>query len=188
MRGLLLMMAMVSIFAANGIGKTYMEQPEYSTGTGANSAYIAVDFDYNNAFVFGYGWDDKMDGTSTLLWDAIYKVAQQGDLNVEYDDYGWGIFLQDIVYPGGIKHSYDLSLWPYWNVFSSQDGCLWENASSGVSEISIQDGYWYSLVWTYAMPNNNWLPERGPGEMPIPEPMTLTLLAFGVGMFTRKKA
>jgi hypothetical protein len=168
---------------------TYSGAAEYSAGSGSNTAYVAVDFDYGNAFVFEYNWN----GTGGVLWDALSAVAAAGDLDVSATNYGDdelpNYLINDIGYSNAVKHPYNSSLYPYWNIFTSQDGAAWTSpAKDGVSQVVVQNGNWYSMLWTYAdFDGSNFTPVRQPGSNPIPEPATMAILGLGMILAVRKK-
>jgi hypothetical protein len=183
MKSIVAAMMMVCVVATNGFGTTYTSPTEYSAGFGDNSAHIAVDFDYGNSFVFEYHWDGEASGE-----DALQVLDAEGSLDVSHSDPypGWGILIYDFAYPGGTKFDYGSSANTGWHYYLSDNGSNWESSGVGVSGRTLTNGGWDSWVWTNY--DADWLPLRQPGEMPVPEPTTLTLLAFGAGMFVRKKA
>jgi hypothetical protein len=158
-----------------------MNQPEYSAGTGSSSAHITLDFDYGNSFVFKYHWDGQATG-----WDALQAVNQSGALDIVYTEYSWGVWITDFIYPGGTKYNYGLDN-TGWVYYLSDDGTDWFGSGAGVTERPLTDGCWDSWVWSNYPPDWS-IPYRQPGQMPVPEPTTLILLAFGAGLLTRKKS
>jgi hypothetical protein len=181
MRSIILMVVMVSTVAVHGSGMTYMEQPEYSAGTGTNSAYIALDFDYDNAFVFEYHWNGQATG-----WDALQALDQAGPMDIDGQVYSWGVLINDFSYPGGVKFDYGLGN-TGWVYYLSDGGSDWFGSGAGVRDRVLSNGSWDSWVWSNYPPDWS-IPYRQPGQMPIPEPTSLILLAFGAGLLTRKKA
>lgn len=168
---------------------TYSGSAEYAAGSGSNTARVVFDFDYGTAFVFEYSWD----GAGGVLWDAIAAVDAAGALAVSVSNFGSdetpNYFINDVSYPNASKYPYNSSLWPYWNIFTSQDGMTWTSpAFDGVSQVVVQNGGWYSLLWTYAeFGGSGYTPVRRPGSNPIPEPATMALLGLGMVLAARKK-
>ncbi len=183
MKSIVAAMMMVCVVATNGFGTTYTSPTEYSAGFGDNSAHIAVDFDYGNSFVFEYHWDGE-----ATAWDATVALDVEGALFVDASNWGTlenpNYFINDLTYPGGEKFDYglDFAAWQYY----VGDNDSWTPPGTGVSNYSLTNELWVSYVWTNY--DADWMPRRQPGEMPIPEPVTLILLAFGAVMSVRKKA
>lgn len=192
MKSLWLTVVMVSVLAVNGfavMALTYSGTPQYSVGSGANTAYVAVDFDFGTAFVFEYKWD----GAGGVLWDAMSAMDAAGDLNIAATNWGElespNYFIDTISYLDAAVHPYDSILWPYWNIFTSQDGAAWVSpATEGVSQIVVQNSGWYSLLWTYSQfDGSDYTPVRQPGSMPIPEPAAIAIMALGMVLARRRK-
>lgn len=160
-------------------GLTYSGATEYSVGSGSNTAYVAVDFDYGTSFVFEYKWNGVATG-----YDAIAAIADAGALDITIKTFSFGPMVTDLVYPGGVKISYTD---PYagWAYFNSANGESWSSSGVGAAGRSLSNGVWDSWVWT------DWAPDysasRQPGSNPIPEPATMAMLGLGIIFATRKK-
>lgn len=161
----------VLLVCASAHGTTYTGVAEYSAGFGANSATIAVDFDLDNYFLFTYNWDGDAIG-----WDALAALDAAGALDVYATDHGdWGMFVDDLDYPGGIEYDYGPASagWAYY----VGDNEIWNLNGSGVSFRELSDGAWDSWVWTNY--DTSWTAVRTPGAEPVPEPVSVLL--FGLG-------
>ncbi|MHC4156528.1 MAG: PEP-CTERM sorting domain-containing protein [Planctomycetota bacterium] len=177
-RRLMGLVIVVSIGAGAG-AVTYSGGAEYTAGSGDNEATIAVDFDLGNYFLFTYRWDGDATG-----WDALSAIDQAGSLAVEATDFGeWGMFVDDLDYPGGLEYDYGEGINTGWS-YCIGDNESWSSSPVGVSFYPLSDGEWNSWVWTNY--DESWMPVRGPGEQPIPEPGTLALLGLGV-LLVRKR-
>jgi hypothetical protein len=168
---------------------TYTGTPIYSAGTGTNAATVALDFDYNQSFLFTYHWED---GTEATVWNAIHEVDLAGnglakDVSVVATDYGsWGMYVNSIAYPDGVAHDYGDDYSVGWVYYLSNDNDYWTNPQGGCSVDTVTNGGWVSWVWTNS--DSNWTPLRGPGGMATPEPLTfLTILAGIIGIYGRRK-
>ena len=149
---------------------------EYSAGAGTNAATIVIDFGLEY-YGFGYSWD----GNSTS-WDALDAIDLAGLLDVNATDWGAsGMFVNELIYPGAATFDYGLD-YAGWAHYGSSDGETWFQ-TGGVSFRSLSDNDWDCWVWTNY--DASWDPIRAPGKQPIPEPMTLTLLAIG-GLLVRR--
>lgn len=157
---------------------TYTGNAEYTAGSGSNQATIAVDFDFENYFLFTYYWNGDATG-----WDALSAIDLAGALVVEATDWGeWGMFVDDLSYPGGAKYDYGEGFNVGWAYYIG-DNESWSLDGSGVSFRSLSDGDWDAWVWTNY--DESWRPVRGPGEQPIPEPISVFLFGLS-GMLLRR--
>jgi len=173
-KGLMNLIFVLAITASAG-AVTYSGGVEYSAGSGANQANIAIDFDFDDSFLFTYSWDGDANG-----WDALSSIDIAGSLDIDSVDYGgdWGVFVSDFDYPGGAEYDYGAGANVGWAYYSG-DNESWSLSSAGVSFRNLTDGNWDSWVWTNYSPD--WMTAyRGPGGVPVPEPTTLGLLALGV--------
>lgn len=167
----------VSVIASSAGALTYSGGIEYIAG---NEATVAVDFDFDNSFLFTYKWDGEATG-----WVALSAIDQAGALDVVATDYGeMGMFVNDLAYPGGQKFDYGEGVYAGWAYYGSSDGVTW-SLNQGVSFRSLSNGDWDSWVWTNY--DEFWNPVRAPGEQPIPEPTTIALLGLG-GLLLRKSS
>lgn len=166
-----MLLSVVLAVCASAHGTTYTGVSEYSAGIGVNSATIVVDFDLDNYFLFTYNWNGDATG-----WDALAALDASGSLDVYATDYGdWGMFMDDLDYPGGLEYDYgaDYAGWAYY----VGDNETWDVSGSGVSFRELSGGAWDSWVWTNY--DASWMPIRTPGAEPVPEPMSVLLLALG---------
>jgi hypothetical protein len=167
-------MSLVVVLAitAGASAVTYSGDMEYTAGSGSNEATIVVDFDFGNYFLFTYRWDGEATG-----WDAVSALEQAGALVVEATDFGeWGMFVDDLDYPGGFEYEYGAGANTGW-AYCVGDNETWSSSPVGVSFYSLSTGEWNSWVWTNY--DQSWMPLRGPGGQPVPEPVSLALLGLG---------
>jgi len=170
---------LVLLVCAAAHGEIYTGDIEYTAGAGANEATIAIDFDFDNSFLFSFRWD----GTATG-WDAL-AALNAGALDVFATDFGeWGMFVDDFDYPGGTEYDYGQGVYAGWAYFNSTDNETWSLDPAGVSFRDLSNGDWDSWVWTNY--DDSWLPIRTPGAAPIPEPATMLLFVAG-GLLIRKR-
>jgi hypothetical protein len=185
MKSLLLMMVMVS---AVSVSQAYLIQEknlniEYWAGTGANECVVAIDWNatngpYASAFhIFGYRWD----GDKTVA-DVLAAIDAAGAVDIVYG-YGGGfishIYFDQTLVDGDNHTSANYAGW--WWLGDTQDGGqTWDVNNGGTADEYL----WNGGIEGINIDGRNWSSDN----MTIPEPATFILLAFGVGMFTRKKA
>jgi hypothetical protein len=164
-------------------GVTYEGDTEYTAGSGSNEATIVIDFDFDNYFIFKFQWGSESSPTG---WDALDVLDTADGLYVNSTWYEvWqSHFINDFDYAGGSEYDFGVSAVTGWHYYGSVDNTNWSE-NSGVDNRVLNDGDWDSWVWTNY--NESWMPLRGPGQEPVPEPMTIMLLGFGVLMMRRRK-
>ncbi len=181
------------LFAGIVNGATYIGDTEYSAGAGASTATMVVDFDQNNYFIFEYSWDGD-----AVLWDAVDALVTADVLAIEFMSFDppYEHYITDFIYEGGVKFDYvtEFGTNPYdmgWVNYVSADNGTW-GGGGAVDLLDIEDGQWYSWVWTNSAPygSPDWgMPYRGPGEAAsVPEPGMLALMGLGGFLLRRKKA
>lgn len=196
---LILAGALVIAASADATIMTYdTSSIEYSAGTGDNSATIVIDFDENNYFLFEFNWADGADHTG---WDALTALDTEinvagSDLDISAIDYGGGWFVTDFAYTGGQKFDYvgvfdDINpIDTGWGYHGSTDNLNWA-FNAPVADRVLTDGDFDSWVWTNSAPEGGspyWGYQfRGPGETPVPEPVTIALFGFGGLIVLNKK-
>jgi hypothetical protein len=164
-------------------GITYDVDIEYTSGSGSNEAKIVIDFDLDNYFIFKFQWEDDSSPTG---WDALDAIDTAGDLYVDatWYEFWQSHFVNGFDYPSGVEYNYGQGAMTGWHYYGSVDNTNWSE-NTGVDNRILSDGDWDSWVWTNY--NESWLPLRGPGQVPVPEPMTIVLLGFGVLILRRRK-
>ena len=156
----------------------YTGDVEYTAGTGSNEATIAIDFDFDNSFLFSFKWDGAATG-----WDAL-AALDPGALDVFSTDYEFGMFVEDFDYSGGEEYDYGDGVYAGWGYYNSTDNETWSLDPAGVSFRNLSNGDWDSWVWTNF--DESWMPVRTPGAAPVPEPATMLLFAVA-GLLLRKR-
>lgn len=175
----MILISLVLLVCTSAHGEIYTGDIEYTAGTGTNEATIAIDFDFDNSFLFTFRWDDAATG-----WDAL-DTLNAGQLDVFATDFGeWGMFVDDFDYEGGVEYDYGEGVYASWAYYNG-DNEIWSLDSGGVSFRNLSDGDWDSWVWTNY--DDSWMPIRTPGAAPIPEPATMLLFAAGVLLIRKRK-
>ena len=157
---------------------------EYFVGTGANTAYFAVDFAGNggDTFAFGYQWDGAATAADALL--AISAVP--GGLVMGTTDFGGslGLGLDRFAYLGNDhEKTWDAEDQRYWKQFEgiyALGNVTWGDTNFGISGQPLADGgfngYLVDLWDSSLVPR---LP------VAVPEPAGAMLLLVGVGFCLR---
>jgi hypothetical protein len=136
-------------------------------GTGANTACVTVNFADGADYTFGV----RFDGTTTGL-SAVQALDAQTGLDVVFQDFGWGMFVDGFSYDGhsNIGYAGDENWWHYW---IANDGQNWTSPFFGAGDRVLADGNWDG--WVY-----------GTASAPaVPEPVSLLLLAIGGAVMAR---
>ncbi|MEN6308441.1 MAG: PEP-CTERM sorting domain-containing protein [Anaerohalosphaeraceae bacterium] len=183
MKSMWMLLVLILLVSVQGFGMqapTYSDSTEYRAGSGANTAYIALDFDDDSAFVFKYQWDGQ-----ATAWDALQAIDADGAFEMSYADYGWGVWVYDFGYPGGVEFDYGAAANTGWTYYTSENNVDWEFSMVGVQSRTLTDGSWDSWVWT-DYPADWSMPNRQPGQAAVPEPLTLALLGLGALLMRRK--
>ena len=163
---------------------------DYWAGSGSNEATIAVDFDLDESFLFGYRWDPCDPCTSFVTgWDALSAIDNAGALDVTSIYWpGWGMAVDDLAYPGGDKFVYGTNESTGWGYYGSSDGATWA-LQDGASLRLLNDGDWDCWVWT-SFDLTSWPPlMRAPGEEPVavPEPSVVGLFLLGTATLRMRR-
>ncbi len=153
--------AVLMIGAAPGYG-SFLDQVSVSewAGSGANTAYVVVNFSDGAEYAFGV----RFDGTANSL--QIHQLLdQQTGLDVAFQDWGWGVFIDGFSYAGHSDQGYTggENWWHYW---VSDDAQTWTSPFYGITDRVVANGSWDG--WVY-----------GRASEPIPEPVSLALLGLG---------
>ena len=142
--------------------------------SGANTAYMVIDFG-PESFAFGVLFDESISG-----WDLLTIVDNESELlEVDADFFeGIGWFLNSITYNGIVGDEFG-TWWSYWVSTNGENWSFSEN--EGASARMVGDGDWDGWSWS-----DGWPPVPGL-DTPVPEPMTLGLLAGGVMMLRLRR-
>jgi MYXO-CTERM domain-containing protein len=140
-------------------------------GSGADAAYVVLNFSDGADYAFGV----RFDGTTTGL-AAVQALESQTGLDVMYQDFGWGVFVDGFSYGGHSDSGYQggENWWHYW---VSDDGQNWTSPGYGASDRIVMSGVWDG--WVYG--------SAEPPQTPVPEPVTATLLVLGAGLRARRR-
>ncbi|MFH1615305.1 MAG: hypothetical protein ABIG61_09510 [Planctomycetota bacterium] len=176
-----LMVTLALSFSAGAL--TYDLGIEYGAGVpnGANSMTFVIDFGLES-YAFEYKWNGEMTG-----WDALDSIDLAGavDVNATYWGSEWGYFVNDLGYLTAEKFDYGLYQNVGWHYYGSADGQNWV-LNPGVSSRQLSDGVWDCFVWTNY--DEWWSPLRGPGGVPVPEPVSLSILGIAaIALRSRKE-
>jgi hypothetical protein len=140
---------------------------EYWSGSGSNEAIVVVDFGVDS-YAFGYRWE-----SGTKYGKDLMDAVANADL-LDYTETGG--FLTTISY--GSYSNVGQGGWPV----------DWENwgvsEDEGFATRALSDGAWDG--WAHQT-TGDWPPAHSP-TTPIPEPMTIVLLAFGGWLLQRRRS
>ena len=143
---------------------------------------MVVDFDNDLSYAFGYRWDQSAVKNS---YDALLAIAAEGSFEMDssYDDGVGGYLINDFDYLATQKRGSSLSF------FNSADGQNWSSSWVGASDNDLVNGAWDGWAfgqWVYVGPGDFDWEFSGTVTTPVPEPVSMMLLAVG-GMFIRRK-
>ncbi len=162
------MMAVLSMAAGAQAGILDGYTVSETAGTGANTAYVGVSFSDGADYLFAVNFD----GSTTS--DVIHHLLDdETGLDVDFQDFGFGEFVNGLSYDGhsDIGYGGGENWWHYW---ISDDAETWTSPWFGISDRVVVDG---SIDgWRY-----------GYGYTPIPEPMTVALLGLGGLLIARRR-
>ena len=183
-RNVVIMVLVLAIVASASV-LTYDAPVEYTAGAGENTMTFVVDYGLES-FAFEYKWDTPAGPNEVVTgWNALSAIDFAGAVDVNATDYGpgWGYFVNEIEYPTAENYDYGEGVVAGWTYYGSVDGSSWV-LNPGISSRTLSAGDWDCFVWTNY--DEWWAPIRSPGEEPIPEPVSLALLALG-GLFLRNR-
>lgn len=158
-------MVMVVLFVAGVSGAALVTDP-IAVGSGANTAYMLINFSDGANYQFNVSFDG--DTTGIGLFDIIESHTT---LVTDRTFYGDAAFIDGIAYGG---HS-DVGFgggddwWHYWVRPCADD--TWQSPEYGASSRIVSNGTWDG--WVY-----------GSAGEPVPEPTSLTVLAVAGGAVT----
>lgn len=163
--GSLVVLAMAATAQANILdGYSAIE----TVGTGANTAYVGVSFKDGADYLFAVNFNDSMTSAGML-----HLLEDETGLDVDFQDFGWGEFVNGLSYDGhsDIGYGGGEDWWHYW---ISDDAETWTSPWFGIADRVVVDG---SIDgWRY-----------GYSYTPIPEPMTVGLLGLGGLLVVRRR-
>jgi len=183
MKNLFVLCVIIALFASVSDATPYTDYSnlEYWAGdSGAsNRATLVIDFGNDTHYAFGYGWEGIATG-----WDMLSALCSAGALDETHTGevgVGYGIMVKSISYDGlTIDNDDTYEPGDTWLIYwESCDGNHWDTCWYGVSSNPVLDGGWNG--WT-ASPAGTW-----PGSAPIPEPVTVSILAAGTLMLLSKQ-
>ena len=136
-------------------------------GTGDNTAGLYVEWKDGFSVEFAVNFDTP----SLTGWELLDAVKGETTLETVVEDFGWGDFIDGIIYEGhsNIGYGGDADWWHYW--IMNAPSTDWVSPAYGIADRTLYDGDVDG--WVY-------------GRDTIPEPCTLILMAFG-GLVLRRK-
>ncbi len=141
-------------------------------GAGPHQARLVVNFADGAAYAFGYRFDGPLTGLGLLQG----LDAPNTGLDVQFQDFGWGVFVDGMAYAGHANAGYGggENWWHYW---LSDDGIHWTMSMYGAADRSLPDGAWDG--WTYG--------SAAPPTVPVPEPTAAVSMALSAMLACRRK-
>ena len=139
-------------------------------GTGENSAGLYIE--WGDGYIAEYLVKfEEMTVTGLGLFDI---TEAETSLTTVRDDFGWGVFIDGITYDGHSDSGFGggEDWWHYWIKDAGESS--WTSSSFGAADRIVEDGDWDG--WIY-----------GRAGVPIPEPVTIALLALGGVILWRGK-